>query len=342
MNKSTTATIYDVAKLSGVSVKTVSRVINNDSSVKAVNVDKVQSAISQLNYKPDLNARRLRSKQSYLIVILYTEYSGNFYSEFVISGAVAACDELGYDLILRPVNSNSTKTAGDLVRHVIERSNPDGFVLIPPFSDKKDIQAIITSYDKPLVCISPMSGEHEQRVGCDEVEAAYNATNHLISLGHTRIGFINYLLGHAAGSSRREGYLQAHADAGIRVDKALMVERTFDIRTIENGISKLLSSDLPPTGIFAVNDFLAGTIYRIASQLKVRIPHELSVVGFDDDPGTQFLWPPLTTVRQPVRELGQEAVKLLIKRFILKQSIAPIPLLSCELIIRNSTSPILL
>ena len=342
MNKLTAATIYDVAKLAGVSVKTVSRVINNDGSVKASNVDKVQSAILQLNYKPDLNARRLRSKQSYLIVILYTEYSGNFYSELVISGAVAACDELGYDLILRPVNSNSTKTAGDLVRHVIERSNPDGFVLIPPFSYKKDIQGIITSYNKPLVCLSPNPGMQEQGVGCDEVKGAYDATSYLISLGHTRIGLVNYLLGHAAGTMRREGYLQAHADANIAVDEALVIEHTFDISSIENDIRKMLACDRPPTGIFAVNDFLAGTIYRIASQLKVRIPHDLSVIGFDDDPGAQFLWPPLTTVRQPVRELGHEAVKLLIKRFILKHNIAPIPLLPCELIKRKSTSPNLL
>ena len=212
-------------------------------------------------------------------------------------------------------------------------------MLIPPFSDSDDIQAIIKDYNKPFVSIASKNNTLNQSVACDEVKADCDVTHYLISLGHTRIGFINYWLGHAAGTWRRNGYLKAHTEAGIQPDTTLMVERTFDISSVEYDIRKMLSTNQQPSAIFTVNDFLAGTVYRIASQLNIRIPHDLSVIGIDDDPGAQFLWPPLTTIRQPVRELGKEAVMLLVKRHIMKHDVTTVPLLSCELINRNSASP---
>lgn len=341
MTVSKNPTIYDVATEAGVSVKTVSRVINNDKTVKAVNVAKVNQAIAKLDFKPDLNARRLRSKQSYQVALLYREYAGNFYSNMVTSGAIEVCDELGYDLIARPFNHNNLTRLPELINHVIARSNPDGFIVIPPLSEDAEMQDILAAAGKPVVNISPLHTGDVSFVNCNETAAARSAVQHLIELGHTRIGMVNYLVGHAAGEMRYQGYKQAHEIAGISMEEGLIVQREYDMDSIQLDIRKMLTAAHRPTAIFAFNDYLATVVYRIASQLKLRIPYDLAVVGFDDDPLAEYLWPPLTTVKQPIRELGKAAARQLICGDIQRQQLPPFKALDCELVIRNSTGPLL-
>lgn len=332
-------TIHDVAREAGVSVKTVSRVLNNDQTVRAYNIDKVQQVINRLNYKPDLNARRLRSKQSYLIALLYTEYPGNSYSNLITSGAIDVCDQLGYDLLVRPFRNKADKQVEQLIRHVAERSNPDGFLVIPPMSDTDSLLATIKEYNKPVVRIAPLKNQSSNAVYCDEISATILAINHLISLGHTRIGILNYLVGHAAGEWRYQGYQQALQQARIKLDPDLVLQQVYQVNTFENGIRNMLSMTNRPTAIFTVNDFMATVVYRVAAQLQIRIPYDLSVVGFDDDPLSSHLWPPLTTIKQPVHELGRAATELLINQCILNKPTQPQDPLLCELVIRSSSGP---
>lgn len=339
MKETKNITIHDVARVANVSIKTVSRILNDDPSVREANVVKVKKAIKDLNYKMDFNARRLRTKQSYLIAVLYLDYRGNFYSSMVISGAISACDELGYDVLIRPIKYSSENLMSSVL-HMIERSKPDGFILSYPMCENQALLDLFKQKNIPCVRISPNDITGNDLVYCDEVSATQKAIQHLISLGHTEIGFISYLVGHAAGNWRYEGYKKALMQAGIEERPELVEQHEYQEHIVEHAARRLLKLANPPTAIFTTNDASASIVYRVATQLNKTIPYDLSVIGFDDDPLVEYLWPPLSTVRQPVTQLGYEAAKLLIKKFIQKEdhtkAVKPI----CELLIRNSCGPV--
>ena len=134
-------TVHDVARVAGVSIKTVSRVLNNDPTVRDKNKEKVLSAVAATGYRPDLNARRLRTKQSYLICLLYMDYASNSYSARLTSGAIEVCDEAGYDLLVRPVKDRTS--LAEQVKALAERSNPDGYILTPPLCDDQGVLSVI-------------------------------------------------------------------------------------------------------------------------------------------------------------------------------------------------------
>ncbi|WP_339724414.1 LacI family DNA-binding transcriptional regulator [uncultured Paraglaciecola sp.] len=339
MKEEKNSTIHDVARLANVSIKTVSRILNNDPRVRETNVVKVNKAIKDLDYKIDFNARRLRTKQSYLIAVLYFDYRGNFYSNMVIGGAISACDELGYDVLIRPLKFSGENLMPSVV-HMIERSNPDGFILIPPLGENQELLELFNRKNIPIIRISPRDISGNDLVHCDEVTATQKAIQYLISHGHTEIGFISYLVGHAAGSWRYEGYKKALAEAGIEERSELVEQHAYQPNIVEHAARRLLKLPKPPTAIFTINDASASIVYRVASQLNKKIPYDLSVMGFDDDPLAEYLWPPLSTVKQPVTELGYEAAKLLIRKFIQKEDVTEIVKPKCELLIRNSCGPL--
>jgi len=334
------ATIADVARVANVSRKTVSRVLNGESGVKADTQAKVLNVIEQLGYAPNLSARRLRTRQSYQIGLVFVDFPENFYSNMMISGAVDGCDELGYDLLIRPIKVESIHSSAAIQR-LLDRSNPDGLIVVPPLCEDEAALAPIVESGTPLVKVAALNSGKFCNIHCDEVSAAREAVEHLISLGHRRIGIINCLRGHAAGEWRRKGYLQALSVAGIEMETALVEHHQYNANVIEQSSRRLLSLPERPTAIFAASDTTAAVLYRVASQMSIRIPYDLSIVGFDDEPLSKNLWPPLTTVKQPVQELGKAAVELLVKRLIRNASNEkPVPL-ECKLIIRNSTGPVM-
>lgn len=339
MKETKNSTIHDVARVSNVSIKTVSRVLNNDPRVREANVVRVNKAIKDLDYKIDFNARRLRTKQSYLIAVLYFDYKGNFYANMVIGGAIAACDELGYDVLIRPLKFSGENLMSSVI-HMIERSKPDGFILIPPLSENQELLDLFKMKSIPIVRISPRDISGNDLIHCDEVTATQKAIQYLISNGHSNIGFISYLVGHAAGIWRYEGYKRALAEAGIEERADLVEQHVYQPNIVEHAARRLLKLPNPPTAIFTINDASASILYRVASQLNKKIPYDLSVMGFDDDPVADYLWPPLSTVKQPVTELGYEAAKLLIRKFIQNEDVVELTKPKCELLIRNSCGPV--
>ncbi|TVZ41016.1 LacI family transcriptional regulator [Alteromonadaceae bacterium 2753L.S.0a.02] len=333
------ATISDVASAAGVSRKTVSRVLNNEAGVKPETQQRVIAAMEQLGYAPNMSARRLRSQQSYQVGLLFRDFPGNFYSSMMISGAIKACDELGYDLLIRPLKIENENWA-NVVQYMLQRSNPDGLIVVPPLCDDDKVLIPILASETPMVKVAAINPGGSENIHCDELSAARNAVQHLISLGHTRIGIINCLKSHAAGEWRQQGYQQALAQAGIFVEPELQQYHVYQPDIMEQSARRLLGLAEPPTAIFATSDTTAALLYRVASQLQFRIPYDLSIVGFDDEPLSSNLWPPLTTVRQPVPALGKAAVSLLVKRLIQGRSDYQPEQLSCELIIRHSTGPV--
>ena len=336
------ATIGDVAKAAGVSKKTVSRVLNNEPGVRKETRDAVTTAIKKLDYIPNLNARRLRTNQSYLIGVLYIDYPTNFYGSLILNGAIKACDKLGYDLLIRPFASENP--AGEIattLRHMVERSNVDGFIVVPPLCEDQAVIAALEETGTPIVKIASLDDTSSYCLHSDEVEGAQLAVEHLINLGHSKIGFLNYLVGQAAGKWRYEGYQQALTKYGIEENPDWVAQFVYGENTLEQACRKLLCQENRPTAIFTANDASAAVVYRIASQLKLRIPYDLSVVGFDDDPAALNLWPPLTTIKQPVAELGYNAATILIEQIIRHQAKRELPLSPSELVVRNSTGPLL-
>jgi len=332
-------TVHDVAEEAGVSIKTVSRVLNNDPTVRDKNKQKVLDAVAKTGYRVDLNARRLRTGQSYLICLLYMDYASNSYSARLTSGAIEVCDEAGYDLLVRPVKDRASLV--EQVRKLSERSNPDGYILTPPLCDDKGVLEVINAENKPVVKILPMDMDEVSCVSCDIVGGVREAVTHLLTMGHRRIGIINYNTVHG-GLLRYQGFQEAHDNFGISVDPELVVNSNPKTdETYERIIRTMLSRDDRPTAFFTFNDYIATLVYKVASQLKLRIPYELSVVGFDDDPSSKNLWPPLSTVHQPVENLGKAAAGKLIQQLVLHRPYEETTDLRCRYVQRSSCGPLL-
>jgi len=334
-----TVTVYDVAKLAGVSTKTVSRVMNDEPTVKEKNKLKVKQAINALGYRPDVNARRLRTKQSYLIALLYSEFDYNSYSSQLISGAIQTCDVFGYHLLVRPMNTKATCHIADLIGDIHNSSNPDGYIIAPPLCDNKELIQHLKALEKPCIRIAPLDIDLSDSIHANEVEPVRKVLHHLISLGHKDIGFVSNLHGHG-GVWRYQGYQEGLASAGIAVNDSL-VKLKLDIGdAAEIQIRNMLQMTPRPTAIFAATDYLATLIYKVASQMQLHIPYDLSVVGFDDDPYSQNMWPPLSTIRQPIKELGKLAAQKLLKQLKPGLPTANDFALDCEFIQRSSTGPV--
>lgn len=330
-------TIRDVAAAAGVSMKTVSRVINKEPNVRPDKEERVRSAITKLGYRPNRSARSLRSNRSHLISLLYDE-STHFYVVTLLEGALAKCDDEGFDFLIRPCNMRSSTFVEQAIEFV-DHSRIEGLVLAPPLADHRPLIRELDRRNVPFVRISPYTDHNSPYVASDEFKAAMQVTQHLISLGHQEIGFIMGHPDHGASKWRLDGYRAALKNAGIHARKGLIQKGDFSFELAEKCARRLLSGTQRPTAIFASNDAMAAAVYKVAGQLSLEIPGSLSVVGFDDADIATQLWPPMTTVRQPTFRLANRATRLLIDQIRNHDSENEVALLECEPIVRDSTGP---
>jgi len=335
-------TIHDVAKKAGVSFKTVSRVLNNEANVSAETKDKVQKAIDALQYSPSIAARVLAGSRSFLIGLLYDTPS-SYYTHSIQMGALERCRQAGFHLVLEKCNSD----AGDAATAIlvtIKHTRLDGVILTPPLSDNQAVRESLVEQKIPHVLISPPDVEPDvSSVYMDDRRAAFDMTQYLISLGHKRIGFIKGLSRHGAAMLRLLGYQDALRDSGIALDEALVRDGNFRFQSGADAAEQLLRQKERPTAIFASNDEMAAGAVATAHRLGVSIPRELSVVGFDDVPYATITWPALTTVHQPIVEMGAAAAGLLVAGIQSKKNeaaaSAPSVSFQHEMKIRGSTGP---
>ncbi|MBE5314801.1 MAG: LacI family DNA-binding transcriptional regulator [Xanthomonadales bacterium] len=303
-------TIDDVAEAAGVSPKTVSRVINNEPNVREETQLRVRAAIEKLNFRPDPSARSLAASRSYLIGVVYDNPSDSYLME-IISGVLDTCQAQHYQTLLCPLRFDRA----DLVREVdslIAQSRPGGLVLTPPLTDNDELLAHLHAQGVPFACISPKRAE-----GCgvtfDEQQAARDITAHLIALGHRRIAHVRGHAAHGASIWRIDGYREALLEAGLEFDPALLVQGEFSFDSGMQAARILLDLEDAPTAIFAANDDMAAGVVRVALERGLSVPGELSVCGFDDIPIARQIFPALTTVHQPAREMGATAAAELLK-----------------------------
>ena len=305
------AKIGDVAQKAGVSIKTVSRVLNKELNVRQQTRDKVQKAIDALNYQPDPVARRLAGGRSFLIGLLYDSSSPSYVMD-VQEGVLKVCRSEHYELLIHPCDHRRNLVPE--INSLIDRLKLDGVLLTPPLCDMAKLSKALHKKNVPFVSISP--GESLDAAGTvhtNDREASAEMTSYLASLGHEKIGFIIGHPDHKAVANRFRGYKDGLKHSDLDFDEKLVAQ---GFNTFESGIecgNLLLSQPDRPTAIFASNDEMAIGIMRVASQLELQIPEDLSVVGFDDRPLAKQLSPALTTIRQPIRAMAEKATQMLLK-----------------------------
>lgn len=334
-------TIDEVASRAGVSIKTVSRVMNREQAVRDSTRQRVLAVARELNYRPNPAARSLASSRSYFIALVYDNPSASYLMDLQ-KGALEACRDWGYSLLLQPCDYKNPQLVDELVTLITERGNP-GLVLPSPLCD---LPAVIEAMDRmevKYVRIAPVDLKHPSPyVSVDDRAAAYDLTRYLIDMGHQRIGFIKGHPDHGASQLRYEGYRSALRDRGIALDRSLIVQGFFSFDSGEQCGRTLLARKDHPTAIFASNDEMAAGVLHIAHELGIEVPRRLSVAGFDDTPVSRYTWPSLTTIRQPVEDMAKSVVETLIKvmRDERRKDQGNGTLFPYELVIRGSTGPV--
>lgn len=304
-------TITDVARMAGVSKRTVSRVINDSPKVGKETRARIKKIIDDLGYSPDVQARGLASSRSYLLGLIYDRPDA-FYIDKVLRGILCASREAGFELVVHPCDSNS-ESLTDEALGFISRSKLDGVIILPPISENDQLAAAFKSAHVNYVRLASTSLDlSEHVVISNERGAVAEMTSHLIRLGHRRIGYITGPKGLISTRERLQGYRQALTQNGIEYDDELVARGEY---TFESGLRcslALLNSEPSPTAIFASNDEMAVGVIDTARNLGLRVPEDLSVAGFDDSILASRINPALTTIRRPVREMARMAASKLI------------------------------
>lgn len=336
MNKrSEKTTIIDVAAEAGVSFGTVSRVINNDVHVAPETRERVQETMRRLNFVANRQARSLAGGKTHTIGMLVPDLGTGYIGE-IIRGIDAELGVSGYDLMLYTTHRAAAKEASyvaNLVQDMV-----DGLVLVLP-RNPVDYIATLEKRKFPFVLVDHQgTGEDCPAVGATNWQGAYNATDYLIRLGHRRIGFITGWLDLGAALDRLDGYKTALRTHHLPVENDLIYEGTFAQLDGYTGALKFLDLVEPPTAIFASNDVMAMAAMDAVRERGLRAPEDISIIGFDDIPQASLVRPALTTIRQPLEQMGRVATQMLME-ILQNPDRRPKRIeLPTEIIIRDSTA----
>lgn len=329
-------TILDVARHAGVSMKSVSRVINQEANVRPNLKAKVEAAIDELGYRPNFAARALAAGRSFFLGVLFDNPSAS-YTLQILSGAHAACRAAGYQLVIEHIDT----TRADIRDHMdalLLNSRLDGMIVTPPACDNADVIDALEARQLAYALIAPNRENLDvPTIRSNDRAAVYEMVRHLWGLGHRSFGLINGPVSHGASQWRREAFLSALDARGYPATDVMTADGDF---TFSSGIGaglQLLRREHPPTAIFAENDDMAAGVFAAAAQLGMKIPDDLSVVGFDDSWIAKSVWPEMTSLRQPIWEMAEEAVRLLLQ--FKKEPKAIEHMFECALVVRGSTGP---
>ena len=305
------ANIRDVAALAGVAVKTVSRVLNGHPYVSAATKARVDAAVRELDFTPSIAARILSGAKSNQVALIYDNHSP-YYMFQIQTGCWEFCKQQGIRLLAQPVDVTDP-LVGEQVRGLVSETHVDGIILSSPVTDCDPVLRALEAMDVPFVRISPGTNHAlTSSVYMDDAQAADDMTTHIINLGHRRIGFIKGHPNHMGSFDRLHGYCRALERVGIAYDPALVCDGEFDFESGVRAANHLLDLPQRPTAIFASNDDMAAGVLAVAHDRNIDLPGALSVAGFDDTTLARTVWPPLTTIHQPMAELARTAAEILI------------------------------
>ncbi|SDM86084.1 transcriptional regulator, LacI family [Nocardioides szechwanensis] len=325
-------TMQQVAAEAGVSVSTVSKVLNGRYGVSSHTSETVTEVVNRLGYEASLIARSLRNRRTNVLGVLVADFEP--FSTEVLKGAADAIRGTGYELVAYSAGGRVDEQVGWERRYLsrVMGTLVDGAVLVTPtVTDVK--------YDGPIVAIDPHTGRSPlPTVTADNLQGGRLAVDHLLGLGHRRIGMLTGRSDLVSARLREKGYREAHAAAGVPVDEALLRLGAFEPEQGRIGARELLTLPDPPTAIFAANDLSALATLEVAAELGIDVPGRLSVVGFDNIPDSALADPPLTTVQQPIRQMGHDAVEMLMALVAGEEPADTHPTLSTTLVERRSTA----
>lgn len=332
-------TINDIARLAGVSKKTVSRVINNSPSVREETRVKVQAIIAEHGFVPDPQARGLAFRRSFLIGMIYDNPSPNYVVNMQ-QGILDAVRGSGLELVVHPCNRQSASFMDD-VRGFVVRQKLFGVVMPPSVSEDERVVQMLREVGCPYVRIASIALDvPEVMVVTNDSLGAAEAARHLAELGHERIAFISGPETFRSSHERRRGFREGLGEFGRELDPRYTRVGAY---TFESGLAAandLLSMSVPPTAIFAGNDEMAIGVMTAARDRGLDVPGDISIVGFDDLPMAGRLWPSLTTVRLPIRDMGRMAAEKLTAR---SRGLDPLtleqPVVRPSLVARQSSAP---
>lgn len=331
-------TINDVARLAQVSKKTVSRVINNSPLVRGETRERVQAVIAEHGFSPDPQARGLAFRRSFLVGMIYDNPSPNYVVNMQ-QGVLDAVRGSGLELVVHPCDRAADSFLDD-VRGFIVRQKLFGVVLPPSVSEDDRVVQILKAADCPYVRIASVSLDvPECMVVTHDSRGAARAARHLAELGHRRIAFISGPDSFRSSHERGRGFRDGLAEHGLVLDPAYVRKGAYTFDTGAEAASALLALPEPPTAIFAGNDEMAIGVMKAARDAGLDVPGDLSIVGFDDLPMASRVWPNLTTVRLPIRNMGRMAAEKLTAGLRgLDPSIMVQPEVDPSLVVRESTA----
>lgn len=331
-------TISEVAAQAGVSIKTVSRVMNNEAGVRSATKEKVEAAMAELNYKPSKAARSLASTQSFQIGFIYDNPNA-YYVIDMQNGILDICRQQNYELLIHPCDASSSAIVEEVLT-LIKRSNLDGLVLTPPLSENQQLIFELQKKNVNFVRVISGKGTEEEADHCvflNDRAASVTITEYLIEQGHKDIAFICGDGEHKSSRERFEGYQQALKNHKLALNPDFIIDGTYSFESGVQGAKQLLNLTPKPTAIFASNDEIAAGALFACRLAGVDIPVQLSIVGFENSPFSRQTWPKLTTAEQPTSDIARAATNLLLKQ-IRQQDTSEILEFNPQLLVRESSS----
>ncbi len=303
LERSKPPTINNVAELAGVSKRTVSRVINRSSKVNEATRAKVWKVIDQLNFTPNRQARGLAASRSFLLGLIYDVPT--LFINDIQKGILSVCGDAGYELVVHACHVESDRLIDDVTRFV-SRAKLDGVIILPPVSELGEVAETLDKAGCRYVQFTSEIGDEPWKlVVTNYLPAITDMTNHLVSLGHREFGFISGPQTNVSSQKRQEMFVQALARYDLGLSREMIVEGAF---TYESGVKaarRLLSWKRRPTAIFAANDEMAFGVMKVADDMGVKIPDDLSLVGFDGTSFSSFVIPALSTIRRQTDEMSR-------------------------------------
>lgn len=304
-------TINDIARLAGVSKKTVSRVINKEGAVKAETRERIEAVIASTGYSPNPQARALAFSRSFLIGLIYDNPNPDYVVRMQL-GLLDGIRDTDFELAVHPIERGDPDFLPDL-RRFVERQRLFGVVLTPSVSEDDRAAELLKEIGCAYVRVASVAVDTpEHSIVTHDHLGGEQAGRHLVELGHTNLAMITGLKGFRSSAERLTGFKRALDAAGVKLPDANVISASY---TYESGLDAarvLLSRSNRPTAIFAGNDEMAAGVLTAARELGIKVPDELSVVGYDDFHLARRLWPDLTTVHTPTRDIGRLAALKLI------------------------------
>ncbi|HAS6300606.1 TPA: LacI family DNA-binding transcriptional regulator [Vibrio vulnificus] len=329
------ATMKDIAKLAGVSTSTVSHVINKTRFVSEEVAERVNHAAKELNYfAPSALARSLKVNRTNTIGMLVTTSTNPFFGE-VVKGVERSCYQKGYNLILCNTEGDHERMKSSIMTLLQKRV--DGLILMCSSLEGERLDVFERYPDIPVVVMDwgPMLFSSD-KIQDNSLRGGYLAANHLIQMGHKEIGCITGPLIKHQAQMRYEGYKRALNEHGLSFNPAWIVEADFECEGGYQAFKKIVAKGPLPSALFVCNDMMAMGVINAANELGVEIPHDLSIIGYDDIHIAKFMTPSLTTIHQPKYRLGQAAVETLLKKINKETAEVQVVQLEPTLIERNS------